>query len=294
MVGNTVLDSITVQIGQRGKVGVYISLVLLIVLRVSVVTENNKLKGKITRKGIYRINKREILRAFKVVISISIGSSISFKGVQIDTAIILGLNLIRLVRIQATAEAKDIAIETSQISNNIRFSYLRQISNAILGKDESNSGVKKSGNGSRFIEQVINAYASSSFKAVLVITAGCIITKYSSVLILLADGFKLDGRSVVSYGLDSIVGAKLRNWLFKELGLNITFRICQRRRFLSGVCRSLCWMALVFPSNMAQISFLISKQYLFSYFRKLLGYGVGYLLFSLLKFCLFSFFVISY
>jgi len=144
--------------------------------------------------------------------------------VQMDAAIVLGLDPTKLAGTWAAAEAEDMAVETSWMSDDARFSHLRQISDAVLGKDESGGGAKKSGGGGGFAEQVADAHASGGFEAALVVTAGCIMTKCGSVLMLPADGFELDGRSVASYGLDSMVGAELRNWLFKELGLNIAFQ----------------------------------------------------------------------
>ncbi len=38
------------------------------------------------------------------------------------------------------------------------------------------------------------------------------------------EDFELEGKSIRDYGLDSMIGAELRNWLFKELKLNIAFQ----------------------------------------------------------------------
>jgi hypothetical protein len=38
------------------------------------------------------------------------------------------------------------------------------------------------------------------------------------------EDFELEGPSIGAYGLDSMIGAELRNWLFKEFGLNIAFQ----------------------------------------------------------------------
>jgi short-subunit dehydrogenase len=222
--GNAVLDSVAVQMGRRGKAGVYTSLVLPMVLGVGVVAENDELEGKIARRGMYGIDEGEMLRAFEAAMSMSMGGGVSSEGVQMDAAIVLGLDPTRLAGTWAAAEAEDMAVETSWMSDDARFSHLRQISDAVLGKDESGGGAKKSGGGGGFAEQVADAHASGGFEAALVVTAGCIMTKCGSVLMLPADGFELDGRSVASYGLDSMVGAELRNWLFKELGLNIAFQ----------------------------------------------------------------------
>ena len=51
-----------------------------------------------------------------------------------------------------------------------------------------------------------------------------IMKKCSSILMIAVEGFDLDGRSVAAYGLDSMIGAELRNWIFKEFGLDIGFQ----------------------------------------------------------------------
>jgi len=43
-------------------------------------------------------------------------------------------------------------------------------------------------------------------------------------LLIAAEDFDLDGPSVASYGLDSMIGAEMRNWLFKEFGLEVSFQ----------------------------------------------------------------------
>ncbi|EAL85139.2 uncharacterized protein AFUA_8G00270 [Aspergillus fumigatus Af293] len=48
--------------------------------------------------------------------------------------------------------------------------------------------------------------------------------RVSSILLISAEDFELDGPSVASYGLDSIIGAEMKNWSFKEVGLEFSFQ----------------------------------------------------------------------
>ena len=49
--------------------------------------------------------------------------------------------------------------------------------------------------------------------------------RMSSILMIPFDNFELDGQaSIASYGLDSMIGAELRTWLFKEFGLVLLIR----------------------------------------------------------------------
>lgn len=52
------------------------------------------------------------------------------------------------------------------------------------------------------------------------------IAKLGRTLMLDIDEFEGNSRSIASYGVDIMIGAELRNWIFKELelGLNISFQ----------------------------------------------------------------------
>ncbi|KAK7757298.1 Reducing polyketide synthase dep5 [Diatrype stigma] len=46
----------------------------------------------------------------------------------------------------------------------------------------------------------------------------------SRLLMVDLDEFTEEGRSVASYGIDSMIGAEFRNWIFRELALDIAFQ----------------------------------------------------------------------
>ncbi|KAJ6180375.1 Acyl transferase/acyl hydrolase/lysophospholipase [Penicillium mononematosum] len=50
------------------------------------------------------------------------------------------------------------------------------------------------------------------------------IAKLARMLMLIMDEFEEDNRSISSYGVDSMIGTESRNWIFKELGLDISFQ----------------------------------------------------------------------
>ncbi|KAJ8105440.1 hypothetical protein ONZ43_g7427 [Nemania bipapillata] len=48
--------------------------------------------------------------------------------------------------------------------------------------------------------------------------------RMSGILMIPIGDFEADGPSLGSYGLDSMVGAEMRTWLFKEFGLDYSFQ----------------------------------------------------------------------
>ncbi|KUL88399.1 hypothetical protein ZTR_04915 [Talaromyces verruculosus] len=65
--------------------------------------------------------------------------------------------------------------------------------------------------------------AASAAEAVQ-ITSEYFTQKLSHLLVLDLDIFEPHTKAIADYGLDSMIGAELRNWIFKELGLDISFQ----------------------------------------------------------------------
>ncbi|KAF7562295.1 hypothetical protein G7046_g1836 [Stylonectria norvegica] len=215
---NSVLDNVALQRNLAGQVAT--SLVLPMVLGVGVVAENDSLEDKISRRGMYGIEEREMLRAFEAAMSQPAPPKLNTtQQRQMNAAIILGLDPSRLAENWASS-----AEENTDIGwmDDARFSHLRLLSDSVSGKN--GGGKSGSGGAADFAERLAEAASSEGYAAALEIMASSIMQKCGSVLMLPIDGFELDGRSVGSYGLDSMIGAELRNWLLKELGLNIAFQ----------------------------------------------------------------------
>ncbi|RYP41605.1 hypothetical protein DL767_000947 [Monosporascus sp. MG133] len=51
-----------------------------------------------------------------------------------------------------------------------------------------------------------------------------VLKRMSGILMIPVEGFELDGPSLASYGLDSMIGAEMRTWLFNEFGLDYPFQ----------------------------------------------------------------------
>ena len=218
---NSFLDSFAWQRNLKGLPAS--SLVLPMVLGVGVVAENDFLEEQITRRGMYGIAEREMLRGFEAAMSQGIpnleNSGIAPK--QCNSAIVLGLDPSRLA---ASLAATDENSDTSWYED-ARFSNLRPLTVAAIGQSGGN-GAGKSDAGCDFAERVAISAASKEggYETALTMTATHIMQKCASILVMAAEDFELEGQSIGGYGLDSMIGAELRNWLFKEFRFNIAFQ----------------------------------------------------------------------
>lgn len=51
-----------------------------------------------------------------------------------------------------------------------------------------------------------------------------VMKKFAGMLLISLESFEYDGSSIASYDIDSMIGAELRNWLFKQYTLDIAFQ----------------------------------------------------------------------
>ncbi|GES60228.1 lovastatin nonaketide synthase [Aspergillus terreus] len=116
-----------------------------------------------------------------------------------DARIVLGLDPSRL------AGSWEAARENTDLDwvEDGRFSELKALVEAMSGK----TGHER--------DRVDNAVG---------VVAECLMQRCAGILMMSVDDFALEGSSVGGYGLDSMIGAELRSWLFKTFGLNIPFQ----------------------------------------------------------------------
>lgn len=193
---NSFLDAIAKHRRSQGQRAV--SIVLPMVLGVGVVAENNEIEENLKRKGMYGIDEEHLLEAFETAMSIQ------------DSAdhLVVGLDPAKLQRSMAAAGTTD-----NFWTEDVRFTDL-------LATMRSSSGDGVSAGQS--VLASIKA-ASSPSEAVEVAT-GHIVDKLGRMLMLDADQFDLDNRSIGDHGLDSMIGAEFRNWVFKEFGMDVPFQ----------------------------------------------------------------------
>jgi hypothetical protein len=176
------------------------------VLGVGVVAENVELEQSLKRKGMYGIDEEELLGAFEAAItSRGIDSSLDH--------IVVGLDPAKLQKAVRDESATD-----SFWVEDARFSHAVHDMNASAedGSDGEGGGQAQS------IISVIKAAASPA-EAVGAVTEH-FVGKLARMLLLDLDEFEPDVKSIASYGIDSMIGAELRNWIFKEYRLDVPFQ----------------------------------------------------------------------
>ena len=164
-----------------------------------------------------------MLRGFEAAMSQSTPTS----PTHANSTIVMGLDPSRLAGAPASAAGADTDIDWAL---DPRFSQLRPLIDAAAGGAKSASSFGGGADRGSFAEQIVSTAATSEsdgggYEAAVRMAGKHVMAKCGSILILPADQFEFEGgRSVGSYGLDSMIGAELRNWLFKELRLNIAFQ----------------------------------------------------------------------
>jgi KR domain/Phosphopantetheine attachment site len=200
------------------------SVVLPMVLGVGVVAENAELEDALKRKGMYGIDEEHLLEGFEA-------SMISQKFERVpEHVIIIGLDPAKLQKAVNDAAATD-----SFWLEDARFNHIVH--------DMSSSNDDAGGAGGRSILATIKAAASAA-EAITAVTEH-FIGKLARMLLLSADDFDPDVKSIADYGIDSMIGAELRNWIFKEYRMDIPFQqllapTLTIAKFATQVCSAQC------------------------------------------------------
>lgn len=194
---NSFLDAIAKHRHSRGQRAV--SIVLPMVLGVGVVAENNEIEEALKRKGMYGIDEEHLLEAFETAMSIQ------------DSAdhLVVGLDPAKLQRSMAAAGTAD-----NFWTEDVRFSNLLSIM-------RSSGGDNGAGVGQSILASIKTA---ASLVEAINITNDHIVGKLGRMLMLDADQFDLENKSIGDHGLDSMIGAEFRNWVFKEFGMDVPFQ----------------------------------------------------------------------
>jgi acyl carrier protein len=198
--GNAFLDNLArhcVAKGQRAS-----SLVLPMVQNVGVVAENPEIEAALRRKGIYGINETHLLESLEASIATQATATPS-------DHVVVGMDPSKLKDSLAGDDVTD-----SFWTEDARFKALLQ---KINSSDSSDNG----GAGFTILKAIKDA---ASLQAGVDLVSEHFQIKLGRLLMIDADVFEPETLPIVEYGLDSMIGAELRNWIFKEYGLDIPFQ----------------------------------------------------------------------
>ena len=185
------------------------SIALPMVLDIGVVAENESIEVSLGRKGMYGIDENEMLRGFEVAM-LQTPPKRSSPPKLGNAQIILGLEPASLAKAMSSKDSVD-----AYWYNDARLNAVR------AGLEAASKGTTKVGSG--FIDELQDAVAVSSDVAIDAI-GQYIMARCAKILIRDIEEFEMDGKSVAEHGLDSMIGAELRNWLFKEFTLDMPFQ----------------------------------------------------------------------
>ena len=207
---NSFLDSLAWQRNLLHRAGT--SLILPMILDVGVVSENEDIETSLSRKGMYGIDEQEMLRGFETAMSLPAPRPDQPVAKMGDSQIILGLDPSELAKAITASETVD-----AYWYNDARLLRIR----AEVERIAQSKGT--GGQGGDF-KKMLKAALAESFDAAIETIAQHVMKRASSILRVPAESFEMEGASIASYGLDSMIGAELRTWLFKEFGLDMPFQ----------------------------------------------------------------------
>ncbi|KAI1172338.1 putative polyketide synthase [Nemania sp. FL0916] len=203
---NAYLDALALHRRNRGQVAC--SAILPMVLGVGVVSENTELEASLKRKGMYGIDEEHLLRSLEIAIMEQQQATTQTHSAA--SHLVIGLDPALLSR--ASQDAGGGGAEPFWMTDR-RFRLLVQnTKGAAVGGAPAGASVLSS-----------MLAAATPLEAVQ-LARDHIVDKLSRMLLLDLDVFDGDNGSIASYGIDSMIGAELRNWLFEHFALDIPFQ----------------------------------------------------------------------
>lgn len=200
---NNYLDSLARHRVRQGKPS--ISLVLPMVLGVGYVAEHPEIEEALKRKGIYGIDEEHLLQSFGVAMGPHANSTTGADH------IIVGMDPAELKR----------SINGPEVTDGfwIKDPRFRAILHTV--KSGSSEGEAASGSGKSIVDAI---QACSAPIDALAMVRTHMVEKLSRLLHRETEEFDNVGSSIADFGVDSMIGAELRNWVYREYAIDIAFQ----------------------------------------------------------------------
>ncbi|PNY24582.1 LOW QUALITY PROTEIN: Polyketide synthase [Tolypocladium capitatum] len=178
------------------------SVVLPMVLGVGVVAEHTELEEALKRKGMYGVDEEHLLQSLEAAMR---SSSLQ----RVPDHVVVGLDPSKLQNAMADASADGgFWVEDSRFSHIVHDINSSANDTTAPGGQSILATIKAAGS----LDEAVAA-VNDHFKG-----------KLARMLMLDADDVDAQSGSVASYGIDSMVGAELRNWIFKEYKMDVSFQ----------------------------------------------------------------------
>ncbi|KAF7919956.1 uncharacterized protein EAE98_009190 [Botrytis deweyae] len=194
---NSFLDFLARHRRKQGLTG--ISLILPMVVGIGYVADHPEIETSLRRKGFYGIDESEMLASFEV--------AMMAHQPEADH-IIAGIEPSRLAKAISATETK----VTWPLEPRLSI-ILAKMENQI-----ANDGVTKSSSILTKIENSLDKEEAVNY------ISEHLVHGLSTVLMINKDEINPQARAIASYGLDSMIGAEFRNWIFTEFKVDIPFQ----------------------------------------------------------------------
>ena len=182
-----------------------VSLILPMVLGVGYIAEHQALEDSVRRQGAYGIDEDELLRAVEV-------SMVAHSNLKMaPDHILVGLEPSRLAKSASQADPNDVFW-----LEDPRFQIVKAAMADMTGA--SKAGPAPGGS------IIAGIKAAESAAEAVIITQQYIVQRLSRLLLIEPSTFELNTRSISSYGLDSMIGAEFRNWIFRKFETEVPFQ----------------------------------------------------------------------
>lgn len=200
--GNAYLDSLAHHRTAEGKAGV--SLVLPMVLGVGYVAEHPEIEKSLKRKGVYGIDEEHLLQSFEAAMLNQTRTTQTHQ-------IIVGMDPVKLQK----------SITASEMTDGF---WLEDKRFRTLLDSIQTSSPEASGDGGSDASILASIQTAKSPAEAVDLVTKHFTNKLSRLLLLDMDVFENPSTPVAEYGLDSMIGAELRNWIFKEYAFDVPFQ----------------------------------------------------------------------
>ncbi|CAN8101888.1 unnamed protein product [Discula destructiva] len=200
---NAYLDSLARHRRTTGKAAT--SIILPMVLGVGVVAESDTLEEALKRKGMYGIDEEHLLQSFAAAILAD--SHLA----SVPDHVIVGLDPAKMQK-----SVKDSASTDALWLGDARFTGTLHSISLSKSTSDTRAGIQHG--------ILISVRAAASQDEAIALISDHVVNKLARMLMVDRQDIDPEVGSIASYGIDSMVGAELRNWIFKDFAIDMPFQ----------------------------------------------------------------------